>query len=126
MTSCKTTLIEAQESNTAQVKLTPREPQSFAFPEANDPLAEGSLLQEDREKARRARPPTTARTAAEGHPVLSQEDIEHGMDVPEKRVTNLQFKMSIGPCVIYYHAQVRRIRQHSHTQCCDMFKLGST
>ena len=104
------TLIEAQESNTAQVKLPPGEPKSFAVPEANDPLAEGNHLLENREKARRARPPTIARTAAEGHPVLSQIDIEHGMDVPEKRVTNLQFKMSNGPCVIYYHAQVRRIR----------------
>ena len=38
------TLIEAQESNTAQGKLTPRETKSCAVPEAKDPLAEGGLL----------------------------------------------------------------------------------
>ena len=48
---------------------------------------------------RRARPPTTARTAAEGHSLLSQIDIRHRMDilwihiVPAEQVTTLQFKM---------------------------------
>ena len=58
------TLMEAQESNTALVQLTPRVQESCAVPEATDPLAEGNLSLERRVKERRARPPTTARAAA--------------------------------------------------------------
>ena len=61
------TVIEAKESKITRVKLTPRVQESCAVPDAVDPLAEGSLLLEKREKGRRARPPTTARKTAEGH-----------------------------------------------------------
>ena len=38
--------------------------QSLLVPQATDTLSDGNLLLEKREKERRARPPTTARTAA--------------------------------------------------------------
>ena len=44
------TLIEAQLSNTAQVKRTPREQESCTVPEATDPLAERNLLLGKRKK----------------------------------------------------------------------------
>ena len=63
------TLPEAQERNTARVKLTPREQESCTVREATDPLAEGNHLLEKR--VRQARPPTTPRTAAGRHRVVS-------------------------------------------------------
>ena len=43
-----------------------------------------TILLEDGEKERRTRSPTTARTAAVGHPVLSATDPEHGEEILRK------------------------------------------
>ena len=64
-----------------------------------DSFAEGNFSLEQRDTERRARLPT--RTAAEGHPVLSETDIKHGMESlkihnennSRKLMTNLRLKM---------------------------------
>ena len=71
--------IEAQESNTTQVNQTPRIQESCAVPEAKDPLAEGNLLFEQREKEEGKS--TDDRTNREGHPVLSETDIKHVTEI---------------------------------------------
>ena len=64
MTSLDKTLIEEQESSSTHVKITNREEVRCPVLEADHPLAEGSLLLEQRAQERRARPPTTRRAAA--------------------------------------------------------------
>ena len=70
-----------------------------------------TILLEDGEKERRTRPPTTARTTAERHSVLSTTDPEHGEEIlrinyekiAEKQVLNIQLKN--GQYVITIHPE---------------------
>ena len=75
------TIIEAQESNSTHVKLTPREEVCCLVPEADDPLAKKLFCSKMVTKRGEHVLPTTARTAAGRHFVLSTTDTKLGTEI---------------------------------------------
>ena len=95
------TLSKQRRATVHRKKLSPLEQVSCTVQETTDPFAEGNLLLKQRDKERKARPPTTGRREDTSCSVKQTWNTEWKFSTfcirksPEKRVTNLQLNWAI-------------------------------